>query len=81
MVTTAPFEITASPALLAAGAVMAGVLLAACAPRDDPAPPAPAIEVGRPFPAVRLPDAADGRPRSIAEFRGRKVLLHVFASW
>ncbi len=67
--------------LLAAGALMAGVALTGCATRDDPPPAPPVIEVGRPFPALHLPDAADGRPRSIADFRGRKVLLHVFASW
>ncbi len=36
---------------------------------------------GRPFPALVLPSADDGRPMSIESFRGRKVLLHVFASW
>jgi len=39
------------------------------------------LEVGRPFPGISLPDIGDGRPRTIAEFRGRKVILHVFASW
>lgn len=39
------------------------------------------IEVGKPFPAVVLPSLADGRPASIADFRGKKTLLHVFASW
>ena len=39
------------------------------------------FEVGRPFPVLALPDAADGKSRSIAEFRGRKIILHVFASW
>lgn len=82
-----PFDITASGALLAAGAMMAGAMaLAACGQPDDSADHAAPIraapiETGRPFPSVVLPDAADGRPRSIAEFRGRKVLLHVFASW
>jgi len=42
---------------------------------------APRIEVGSPFPEIVLPAAEDGRPRSIADFRGRKVILHVFASW
>lgn len=43
--------------------------------------PATPLEVGRAFPAITLPDIADGRPRAIADFRGRKIILHVFASW
>ncbi len=39
------------------------------------------IEVGRPFPDLALPAADDGRRLSIADFRGSKVVLHVFASW
>lgn len=39
------------------------------------------IAEGKPFPAVVLPDLADGQPASIADFRGSKVVLHVFASW
>lgn len=41
----------------------------------------PRIEVGQPFPEIVLPSLEDGAPMSIADFRGRKVLLHVFASW
>ena len=54
------------PALLAAGA---------------PAASAPPIEVGKPFPDLVLPALDDGRPLSIANFRGKKVVLLVFASW
>ena len=39
------------------------------------------IEVGRPFPNITLPTLANGAPASIAQFRGKKTLLHVFASW
>ena len=39
------------------------------------------LEVGRPFPLLVLPAATDGRPLSLADFRGRKTILHVFASW
>lgn len=39
------------------------------------------FEVGTPFPTISLPSLEDGRPASIADFRGRKVILHVFASW
>lgn len=39
------------------------------------------LEVGQPFPDIVLPNLADGRPGSIGQFRGRKLLLHIFASW
>lgn len=41
----------------------------------------PALEVGQPFPEIVLPSMEDGEPMSIANFRGKKVVLHVFASW
>jgi hypothetical protein len=41
----------------------------------------PRLEVGQLFPEIVLPAARDGRPMSIADFRGEKVVLHVFASW
>lgn len=41
---------------------------------------APSIEVGEPFPDITLP-TLDGEAMSIADFRGQKVVLHVFASW
>jgi hypothetical protein len=39
------------------------------------------IELGRPFPDLWLPSAENGSPMSLAQFRGSKVILHVFASW
>ena len=39
------------------------------------------FEVGQPFPDIVLPSLGDGRRASIADFRGKKVILHVFASW
>lgn len=39
------------------------------------------FEVGEPFPNVTLPSAEDGSPLSLADFRGQKVILHIFASW
>ncbi len=39
------------------------------------------IETGRPFPDIVLPSLKDGSPMWLRQFRGRKVLLHVFASW
>lgn len=41
----------------------------------------PQFEVGQPFPDIVLPSLEDGRPVSIADFRGKKLILHVFASW
>ncbi len=41
----------------------------------------PDFAIGNPFPALLLPDLAEGRPRSLAQFRGRKIILHLFASW
>ncbi len=39
------------------------------------------MKVGEPFPLIRLPSLSDGRPMSIADFRGKKVVLHIWASW
>ena len=41
----------------------------------------PVIKAGEPFPALVLPTMTDGSPASITDFRGKKVVLHVFASW
>ena len=38
------------------------------------------LEIGRPFPNIALPDL-EGNRRSVADFRGHKLILHVFASW
>ena len=44
-------------------------------------PPSHPFTVGQPFPDLALPALADGQPGSLARFRGRKVLLQVFAAW
>ena len=43
--------------------------------------PAYAFKVGQAFPNVMLPSLEDGRPGSIADFRGQKTILHIWASW
>jgi hypothetical protein len=43
--------------------------------------PGASFEVGKPFPLITLPAAQDGQPMSVNDFRGRKMLLHLFASW
>lgn len=55
-------------------------LLIGTLPRSVRAEEVP-VHVGDPFPALVLPALADGSPLSIEQFRGRKVLLHQFASW
>jgi hypothetical protein len=40
-----------------------------------------APRVGQPHPDFTLPNIADGRPVSLSQFRGRKVLLIHLASW
>ena len=37
--------------------------------------------VGEPFPDLAFPSLDDGTPARLSDFRGRKVMLHVFASW
>ena len=64
---------------------LAGVLMAAAALSAGngtaEAQLAGRIEIGQPFPPLVLPRLNDGSPASLAQFRGRKVMLHVFASW
>lgn len=39
------------------------------------------IVVGEPFPGLSFPALGGGEPRSIHDFRGTKLIAHVFASW
>ena len=39
------------------------------------------FNVGEAFPTLALPSAADGRPVSVAEYRGKKLIVNIFASW
>ena len=57
------------------------VILSCGSPVKVDMPPDVKIEVGSPFPNLVLPLLEDGRPSSIVGFRGKKILLHVFASW
>ncbi len=38
------------------------------------------LEVGQVFPNMLLP-SLEGHPGSIADFRGQKLILHIWASW
>ena len=40
-----------------------------------------AFRVGKPFPTLAFPSLETGRPASIADYRGERLILHVFASW
>lgn len=39
------------------------------------------LVVGQAFPDIVFPSLEDGHPLSLAHFRGRKVILHIWASW
>ncbi len=39
------------------------------------------FKIGTEFPNLKLPSIEDNQPLSIKDFRGRKVVLHIFASW
>lgn len=47
--------------------------------RPEPLPPG--FNPGEAVPTIALPSAVDGRPISLADFRGKKVIVNVFASW
>jgi hypothetical protein len=38
------------------------------------------VEVGEAFPVHPLRDL-EGKARSVADYRGKKLVLHIFASW
>ena len=39
------------------------------------------LKAGEPFPDLVFPSLDGGAPVSLSDFRGNKVVLHVFASW
>ena len=41
----------------------------------------PKFEIGSRFSNILLPSLRDNKPMSIENFRGEKVILHIFASW
>jgi len=70
--------------------ILAALLVAPLAAQQTPKPkpiwarnhPLPhGFNVGDPFPTIALPSAADGKTMSIADFRGKKVIVNIFASW
>jgi hypothetical protein len=78
----------ASVARLLSAAVSVVALGAGAADQPKPkpiwarhAPLPPGFNVGEAFPVLALPSAVDGRPVSVAEFRGKKLIVNIFASW
>jgi len=63
-------------ALLALGAALLGAMFA-----SETASAQGLIVEGEPFPEIAFPALEDGTAMSIRDFRGEKVVLHVFASW
>ncbi len=47
--------------------------------RNNPLPHG--LNVGEAFPTLALPSADDGHLVSAADFRGRKLIVNIFASW
>jgi hypothetical protein len=39
------------------------------------------FKAGDPFPTITLPRIDDGQASSLAQFRGQRLMLHIFASW
>ncbi len=39
------------------------------------------FKIGEPFPNIVLPSLENGQPASMTQFRGKKLILHIFASW
>ena len=48
---------------------------------NTPAHASADLQEGQAFPVLVLPSLDNGKPLSIEDFRGRKIALHVFASW
>ena len=57
-----------------------GILLAMATSQAEAQLPASGFETGEPFPDLVLA-TLDGEPASLTQYRGKKVVLHIFASW
>lgn len=67
--------------LVAASVVLYRGIRMAAPSADRRALPPSGFEAGQVFPPIALPALESGRPASLADFRGRKLILHIFASW
>ena len=43
--------------------------------------PQTGFAVGEPFPTTAFPSLEDEHPMSVADYRGKRLILHIFASW
>ena len=59
--------------------LLAGVLALQTA--SFAATPLGKVRIGEPFPEVQLPLLSDGSLATLRDFRGRRTVLHIFASW
>ncbi len=57
------------------------ILALASMPWGTPAEASAELKEGQAFPTLVLPSLDGGKALSIADFHGRKIALHVFASW
>lgn len=69
---------SAAVGVISAVACLAGV---ACLAMPAAAAPEGSLVPGESFPDIAMPNAASGELQSIADFRGEKLMLQVFASW
>jgi hypothetical protein len=60
---------------------MTVVMVAISAQTTLPKGSSAAFQIGQPFPDIVLPSLKDGKPASLAQYRGQKLILHIFASW
>ena len=60
--------------------IFIGILAILVVPNVSPQS-ATQFKIGEPFPQIVLPSLKDGHPVSLSQFRGKKIILHIFASW
>lgn len=70
-----------APLLVALGLAALAMFAPSDARAQSPGLPDTGFEIGEPFPTLALPSLDGREPKSISDFRGRKLILHVFASW
>ena len=67
------------------GLLSAGVtgIMSVRGAQGDTAPRPDSVEFheGETFPTTVFPSLDGSRPGSVADFRGKKLILHIFASW
>ena len=67
--------------LIASAITALGTTLIMATPTAAQELPSTGFTVGEPFPVTAFPSLEDGQPMSVADFRGKRLILHIFASW